>query len=113
MIIKGTKKADVLAGGNADDLIKGGKGKDVLIGAGGADTMKGGKGADTFVVSYGDQILDFKPGVDKIVVDQPYEGQLYLDATGLYTGVDANDAPIGLIVSTPGTQLGSDDFLNV
>lgn len=112
--IKGTKGDDILSGGGADDVLKGGKGDDVLIGAGGADTMKGGKGADTFVVSYGDYILDFKPGVDKIIIDQPYAGQLYQDDTGLYAGYDAvPNSPTDLIVKANGiSYFTSDDLLN-
>ena len=112
MIIKGTNKGDILTGGNQDDTLCGGKGGDTLIGAGGADTMKGGKGADIFVVSYGDHILDFKQGVDKIVIDQPYDGQLYQDNTGLYAGYE-NDTPVDLIVYADGvTFFASGDLIN-
>lgn len=114
MDIKGTKKADVLAGGVGDDTIKGGKGADVLIGAGGADVLKGGKGADIFVVAYGDTILDFKQGVDKLVIDQPYSGQLYQDDTGLYAGYDVGtEAGTDLIVKAVGIDFfTSSDLLN-
>lgn len=112
--VKGTKANDVLAGGVGDDTLKGKGGDDVLIGAAGADTMKGGKGADIFVVSYGDRILDFKPGVDKVVIDQPYDGQLYQDDTGLYAGYDAAGGhPTDLIVRADGVQyFTSGDLLN-
>ncbi len=113
-IVKGTKGDDILSGSVGDDILKGRKGDDVLIGAAGADAMKGGKGADIFVVSYGDRILDFKPGVDKIVIDQPYDGQLYQDSTGLYAGYDViGDHPTDLIVKADGVVwFGSGDLLN-
>lgn len=72
MDIKGTKKADLLAGSAGEDTISGGKGKDVLIGAGSADILKGGKGADFFVLSDPAAvvtILDFQPGKDRIIID--------------------------------------------
>ncbi len=114
MIIKGTNKGDVLTGRNGNDTLCGGKGKDLLVGGGGADIMKGGKGADIFVVSDGDTILDFKQGVDKIILDQPYDGQLYQDDTGLYAGYDAaTESPTDLIVFAVGVSwLSSDDILN-
>lgn len=112
MKIKGTKADDVLAGGVADDVLNGKTGDDVLVGGAGADTMKGGKGVDTFVVSYGDHILDFKQGVDKIIIDQPYDGQLYEDTTGLYAGYE-NDTPVDLIVKADGVgHFTPDDLIN-
>lgn len=113
-IFKGTKQADVLLGGVSDDVLKGGKGDDVLIGGGGADMMKGGKGADIFVVSYGDQIFDFQEGIDKIIIQQSYSGQLYQDDTGLYAGYDTvNDHPTDLIVKADGVSYFGSDLIIV
>ena len=51
----GTAKADVLAGGDGNDLIQALGGNDSLDGGSGRDTMEGGAGNDTYFV---DNILD-------------------------------------------------------
>ncbi len=109
MKIEGTAKNDVLYGSATADKIKGNGGDDVLIGGAGADTLVGGKGADIFVVSGGDTILDFKPGVDKIIIDMPFERLAFI---GQDTFTSYGDNPsLVHIVTTVGVTLHPDDIL--
>ena len=57
--IKGSKRDDVIIGGQLNDTLTGRKGDDYIIGGGGVDKVRGGKGADTFVASF-DGVLRIK-----------------------------------------------------
>jgi Ca2+-binding RTX toxin-like protein len=62
MRIKGSNKADNLAGSVGTDVVEGGRGNDRLDGGAGNDTLAGGSGADTFVLRSGggnDVVTDF------------------------------------------------------
>ncbi|MDV3258438.1 MAG: hypothetical protein LOX97_11825 [Sphingomonas sp.] len=73
MRIKGTNKADSLAGSTASDAVQGGRGSDRLDGGAGNDVLTGGAGADTFILraSGGDDIVtDFDPAEgDRVMFD--------------------------------------------
>ncbi|MFL6756477.1 MAG: calcium-binding protein [Sphingomicrobium sp.] len=73
MRIKGSNKADSLAGTAGSDTVEGGRGNDVLDGGVGNDTLVGGTGADTFVLRSGggdDVVTDFDAAAgDRIMFD--------------------------------------------
>lgn len=73
MRIKGTNKADSLAGTASTDVVEGGRGNDVLDGGSGNDTLTGGSGADTFVLRSGgghDVVTDFDAASgDRVMFD--------------------------------------------
>ena len=87
MRIKGSNKADIMAGTASSDLIEGGRGNDFLDGSAGNDTLTGGAGADTFVLRSGgghDVVTDFNPSAgDRVLFDYGcysdvlYFGQLH------------------------------------
>ena len=73
------------------------------------------RGAQYLDLSSGRYALgrDFKPGVDKLVIDQPYNGQLYQDDTGLYAGYDVvTETPTDLIVYADGVSHFGGDLIN-
>jgi Ca2+-binding RTX toxin-like protein len=85
MRIKGTNKADFLAGTASGDLVEGGRGNDFLDGGAGNDTLTGGDGADKFVLRSGgghDVVTDFNPAAgDRIMFDYgSYSDVLFLGA---------------------------------
>ena len=67
--IAGSKRDDVIIGGQVNDTLTGRKGDDYIIGNGGVDKVRGGKGADTFVASFDGvlRIRDFSD-VDTLVL---------------------------------------------
>ena len=73
MRIKGSNKADVLAGSAAADVVQGARGNDRLDGGSGNDTLTGGEGADTFVLRSGggdDVVTDFDAASgDRVMFD--------------------------------------------
>jgi Ca2+-binding RTX toxin-like protein len=73
MRIKGSNKADVLAGSFGIDMIEGGRGNDSLDGGAGNDTLVGGVGADTFILRSGggnDVVSDFDAASgDRVMFD--------------------------------------------
>jgi Ca2+-binding RTX toxin-like protein len=82
MRIKGSNKADSLAGTASSDLIEGGRGNDFLDGSSGNDTLSGGDGADKFVLRSGgghDVVTDFNPAAgDRVMFDYgTYSDVLY------------------------------------
>jgi len=64
--IKGTGKADVIAGGPGRDKIKGGGGKDVICGAAGKDKLSGGAGNDKLAGGGGADALVGGGGKDSL-----------------------------------------------
>jgi len=85
MRIKGSNKADSLAGTASGDTVDGGRGNDFLDGGSGNDTLTGGDGADTFVLRSGgghDVVTDFNPAAgDRIMFDYgSYSDILHLGA---------------------------------
>lgn len=80
MRIKGTNKADSLAGSAASDSVQGGRGNDRLDGGAGSDVLTGGAGADTFILRAG--------GGDDIVTDfDPAEGDRVMFDYGTYSDI--------------------------
>ncbi len=80
MRIKGTNKADSLAGSTASDAVQGGRGNDRLDGGAGNDILTGGAGADTFILRAG--------GGDDIVTDfDPAEGDRVMFDYGTYSDI--------------------------
>lgn len=82
MRIKGSNKADIMAGTASSDLILGGRGNDFLDGGAGNDTLTGGDGADKFVLRSGgghDVVTDFNPAAgDRVLFDYgSYSDVLY------------------------------------
>jgi Ca2+-binding RTX toxin-like protein len=73
MRIKGTNKADSLAGTALSDVVEGGRGNDRLDGGSGNDTLTGGDGADTFILRSGggdDVVTDFNAAAgDRVMFD--------------------------------------------
>jgi Ca2+-binding RTX toxin-like protein len=73
MRIKGSNKADSLAGSVGSDVVEGGRGNDLLDGGAGNDTLVGGAGADTFVLRSGggnDVVTDFDAASgDRVMFD--------------------------------------------
>lgn len=73
MRIKGTNKADILAGTASSDTVQGGRGNDRLDGSSGNDVLTGNEGADTFVLRSGggdDVVTDFNAAQgDRIMFD--------------------------------------------
>ncbi len=67
MVVVGTKKDDVLSGGDGDDFIKGNAGQDSLEGGKGDDHMRGGKNDDVLNGGQGDDSL--KGDKDNDVLD--------------------------------------------
>jgi hypothetical protein len=55
--IKGTRRADVINGGNASELITGNDGNDIINGGQGNDIIEGGRGGDIIRGGAGDDIL--------------------------------------------------------
>ena len=66
LVLKGTKKADVLIGARYDDLIFGKGGADELTGAGGSDEILSGAGRDTAKGGAGKDILYGNGGSDAL-----------------------------------------------
>lgn len=73
MRIKGSNKADSLAGSAGTDVVEGGRGNDRLDGGTGDDTLTGGAGADTFILRSGggnDIVTDFNAAAgDRVMFD--------------------------------------------
>ncbi len=73
MRIRGSNKADILAGSASADTVQGARGNDRLDGGTGNDTLTGGEGADTFVLRSGggdDVVTDFNAAEgDRIMFD--------------------------------------------
>lgn len=73
MRIKGTNKADTLAGSASSDSVQGGRGNDRLDGGADNDVLTGGAGADTFILRAGsgdDIVTDFDPAEgDRVMFD--------------------------------------------
>ena len=73
MRIKGTNKADSLAGPASTDVVEGGRGGDRLDGGYGNDTLTGGSGADVFILRSGggdDVVTDFNAAEgDRVMFD--------------------------------------------
>jgi hypothetical protein len=65
--IRGTRKADYLAGGGFDDTIYGLGGNDTLVGGAGADRILGGAGADVITGGTGRDAIDAGTGSDTIM----------------------------------------------
>lgn len=62
----GTPQADILWGGDADDLIEGRKDNDELSGGGGGDLIKGGAGDDAIYGNAGNDVAEGGEGADRI-----------------------------------------------
>ncbi|MDY6805264.1 MAG: DUF4347 domain-containing protein [Cyanobacteriota bacterium] len=60
--IKGTRRRDVLTGGDGDDTITGFQSRDILTGGGGSDRF-----IYDSLLDAGDRITDFEPGSDEII----------------------------------------------
>ena len=95
MRIKGSNKADHLAGTASGDVVEGGRGNDFLDGGAGNDTLTGGAGADTFVLRSGgghDVVTDFNPADgDRVMLDfGSYSDILYLGK--LYDGLSFSNS---------------------
>ncbi|MGV3653644.1 MAG: Ig-like domain-containing protein, partial [Noviherbaspirillum sp.] len=113
-------KANLVTGGNGDDVLNGLSGNDVLVGGAGNDTLSGGKGNDHLVGGAGDDILAGDAGNDYLEGGagndtlQGGDGNDYLDGgTGndILVGGDGHDILVGGAgddVLTGG--LGSDTF---
>jgi len=73
MRIKGSNKADILAGSAAADVVQGARGNDRLDGGSGNDMLTGGEGTDTFVLRSGggdDVVTDFDAASgDRVMFD--------------------------------------------
>lgn len=73
MRIKGTNKADSLAGSASSDVVVGARGNDRLDGGAGNDTLTGSEGADTFILRSGggdDVVTDFDAAAgDRVMFD--------------------------------------------
>lgn len=73
MRIKGTNKADSLAGSTSSDVLVGARGNDRLDGGDGNDTLTGSEGADTFILRSGggdDVVTDFDAAAgDRVMFD--------------------------------------------
>lgn len=97
MRIKGTNKADSLAGTASADVVEGGRGSDRLDGSAGNDVLTGGDGADVFVLragggddvvtdfnaAQGDRVMfDYGTYSDIMVFGQLYDGQSWTNFTG-------------------------------
>ncbi len=95
--IEGTRRRDVLTGGEGDDTITGFQGRDILT---------GGDGSDRFVynslLDAGDRITDFDPGSDQIILTE------LLDSLG-YEGNDAIADDYIKFASRDGTTMISID----
>jgi Ca2+-binding RTX toxin-like protein len=65
--IRGTRKADYLAGGGFDDTIYGLGGNDTIVGGAGADRILGGAGADVITGGTGRDTIDAGAGSDTIM----------------------------------------------
>jgi Ca2+-binding RTX toxin-like protein len=116
MRIKGSNKADILAGSASTDVVEGGRGNDRLDGASGNDTLTGGEGADTFVLRSGggdDVVTDFNAAAgdrvmfdygtysDVMVFGRLSDGQTWQNFTGTATfSVSASDVNGDGVVDT-------------
>ncbi len=70
--IKGTRRRDVLTGGDGDDTITGFQGRDLLTGGGGSDRF-----VYDSLLDAGDRIKDFEPGSDEIILTELLDGLGY------------------------------------
>jgi Ca2+-binding RTX toxin-like protein len=116
MRIKGSNKADRLAGTASTDSVEGGRGNDTLDGGAGNDTLTGGDGADTFILRSGggdDVVTDFNAAAgDRIMFDygtysdvmvfgRLYDGQSWSNFNGsAHFSVDAVDVNGDGVVDT-------------
>ena len=116
MRIKGSNKADILAGSASADAVAGGRGNDRLDGASGNDQLTGGEGADTFVLRSGggdDVVTDFNAAAgdrvmfdygtysDVMVFGQLYDGRTWTNFNGTATfNVSASDVNGDGVVDT-------------
>jgi Ca2+-binding RTX toxin-like protein len=107
MRIKGSNKADILAGSASADTVLGARGNDRLDGGSGNDVLTGGEGADTFVLrsgggddvvtdfdaASGDRVMfDYGTYSDFMVFGQLYDGLTWSNFNGSATfGVTASD----------------------
>jgi Ca2+-binding RTX toxin-like protein len=116
MRIKGSNKADTLAGTASSDVVEGGRGNDLLNGLSGNDTLTGGTGADTFILrsgggndvvtdfdaASGDRIMfDYGTYSDIMVFGRLYDGQSWTNFNGSATfSVNAADVNGDGVVDT-------------
>lgn len=84
--VNGTKSADVLMGGAANEDVKSINGDDSIYAAGGNDTVDGGSGADTIDGGIGDDKLIGGTGSDKLLGG---------DGADMLTGGEDNDELVG------------------
>lgn len=82
---EGETGADILIGGNGDDVLYGEGGDDILIGGNGNDEIHGGLGSDTIVYN---ELVD---GVDSIYGFETGEGGDSLNITDILDGFDGGD----------------------
>lgn len=120
--------ADLLAGGDGDDILVAGSGGDTLLGGGGHDilssgigqsTLTGGTGNDLFVIrahSTRVTITDFQPGVDRLdLSDLPMlrnMGQLQITTTATGAVIEFRDTEIILHSSSGGPLTMAELFPN-
>lgn len=57
LVLRGSRRDDLLVGGWGDDVLTGGAGADMLSGGPGDDLLRGGDGADTLVAGAGNDTL--------------------------------------------------------
>jgi Ca2+-binding RTX toxin-like protein len=105
-VLLGSDGNDSIEGGSGDDNLQGGDGNDTLRGGSGNDTITGGAGIDFFVFEAAgdngfDKIVDFIIGTDKL--DFRIENSV--------RPLRGNPNPSVAVVTTPGTNIGSNNII--
>jgi len=120
--VNGSDGADLILGGEGNDVLNGGGGDDRIVGDRGSDTMNGGAGDDTLVWNNGDgtDVVNGGDGRDDVEVNgsptagdvftvQPNGGRIKFDRTNL--------VPFSLDIGSSETMhangLGGDDAITV
>jgi Ca2+-binding RTX toxin-like protein len=93
--------ADVITGGNLDDLLRSYGGADSLLGAAGNDTLDGGDGGDTLNGGAGHDVITTGAGADRVVVELGHSGTTEASADSI---TDWSSSDQLIFASVPATS---------
>ncbi|MEB0011472.1 calcium-binding protein [Glaciimonas sp. Cout2] len=99
----GTKKKDLIVGGNGNDTLNGYAGNDVMLGGRGDDSLDGGEGDDTLSGNAGDDRLNGGEGNDTLLGGAGNDTLIGGDGNDILTGGKGDDTLYG--------GLGNDTYI--
>lgn len=109
----GSKKADLMNGGDGWDSVSGGGGNDIISGGSGRDQLTGGGGKDMFYFQRGEQqdsVTDFEIGRDRVEVQQAMYDRLEKHQVGDDVVLDFGFGDQLILENTHKSSIDKDDF---